>query len=118
MKEKASKKISYPEAMYTHLYNAHPTLKEIKITHDPSHPDARYRVIDNSNLGIEPGSLADFFVINTGDPQLKSDIVYDEANAIELEVLSICGKLLNIKEPYGYVTTGGTEGNHACIWWN
>jgi glutamate/tyrosine decarboxylase-like PLP-dependent enzyme len=27
------------------------------------------------------------------------------------------GKVMGIENPAGYVTSGGTEGNMACLWW-
>ena len=36
----------------------------------------------------------------------------------ELEIFSILGRHFSVNEPYGYITSGGTESNHACLWWN
>ena len=68
MKVRGSKKLGYPAGLQTQLYNAYPSLDQIKITHDPTHPDAKYKVVDNTNIGVLPDSLADLFLINLGDP--------------------------------------------------
>lgn len=38
--------------------------------------------------------------------------------ADEREVIQILGKHFNIREPCGYVTNGGTEGNMSALWWH
>ena len=43
---------------------------------------------------------------------------FQPEQADEREVIAILGNYLNIKSPTGYVTSGGTEGNMAALWWN
>lgn len=38
-------------------------------------------------------------------------------NPHEKEVIEVMGKLLGINDVSGYMTSGGTEGNLAAIWW-
>jgi len=39
-------------------------------------------------------------------------------NHFEVEVLRIIGKYFKVEDPAGYITSGGTEGNLAGIWWS
>jgi hypothetical protein len=52
------------------LYNAYPTLDAIKISHIPKDDTQTYfKIVDNSDIGIIPGSLADMFLLTLGDPK-------------------------------------------------
>ncbi len=35
----------------------------------------------------------------------------------ELDVMKTLGNYFGIEKPIGYITSGGTEGNLAGIWW-
>ncbi len=77
-------------------------------------------VVDNRNLGISPNSLANILLNNVGDPFKDSETSLMEVKKHERKVISILEKYygLNEGDARGYVTTGGTEGNFASIWWS
>ncbi len=77
-------------------------------------------VIDNRVLGIMPGSLANVLLNNVGDPFKDSETSLLEVKRHEREIISILEKFYGLKENQarGYVTTGGTEGNFAGLWWS
>src|SRR5438045_741970 len=77
-------------------------------------------VVNNKILGIEPGSLANVLLNNVGDPFKDSETSLMEVKKHEREVISILEKFYGLKpdEARGYVTTGGTEGNFAGLWWS
>lgn len=77
-------------------------------------------IVDNKNLGIEPGSLANVLLNNVGDPFKDSETSRMEVKQYERKLIAMLGKYFG-KEPEdirGYVTTGGTEGNFAGLWWS
>ena len=110
------KKLSYCNSCITALYNKHETLDKIDTTFSPKNDDGsrNYKIVDSSNIGIIPGSLADTFNFCYGDP---SDPNVAWRNPHERQVIEIMGKLLGIPNVSGYMTSGGTEGNLAAIWW-
>lgn len=77
-------------------------------------------VINNKVLGIMPGSLANILLNNVGDPFKDSETSLLEVKKHEREVLKILEKFYGLaeNEMRGYVTTGGTEGNFAGLWWS
>jgi histidine decarboxylase len=77
-------------------------------------------VLDNQILGIRPNSLANVLLNNVGDPFKDSETSLMEVKKHERVVISILEKFygLHENEIRGYVTTGGTEGNFAGIWWS
>lgn len=77
-------------------------------------------VINNKILGIEPNSLANVLLNNVGDPFKDSETSLMEVKRHEREVIIILEKYYGLKpnEARGYVTTGGTEGNFAALWWS
>lgn len=77
-------------------------------------------VIDNRILGILPGSLANVLLNNVGDPFKDSETSLMEVKKHEREIITILEKYYGLKknEARGYVTTGGTEGNFAGLWWS
>ena len=77
-------------------------------------------VVDNQVLGIRPGSLANVLLNNVGDPFKDSETSLMEVKKHERKVISILEKYYGLKpdEARGYVTTGGTEGNFASLWWS
>src|SRR4029079_3550630 len=76
-------------------------------------------VINNKVLGILPGSLANILLNNVGDPFKDSETSLLEVKKHEREVLRILEHFYGLAEgeARGYVTTGGTEGNFAGLWW-
>lgn len=77
-------------------------------------------VVDNRILGIQPGTLANVLLNNVGDPFKDSETSLLEVKRHEREVISILEAYYGV-EPggiRGYVTTGGTEGNFAGLWWS
>lgn len=77
-------------------------------------------VIDNQVLGIKPDSLANILLNNVGDPFKDSETSLMEVKRHERVLISILEKYYGLKENEvrGYVTTGGTEGNFASLWWS
>eukprot|EP00347_Sterkiella_histriomuscorum_P004325 403360874 len=110
------KKLSYCNSLITALYNKHPTLDKIETTFSPVNADGtcNYKIVDSTNLGIIPGSLADNFNFCYGDP---SDPKVAWRNPHERQTVEIFGKILGIEDVSGYMTSGGSEANLAAIWW-
>lgn len=77
-------------------------------------------VVDNTALGIQVGSLANVLLNNVGDPFKDSETSLMEVKKHEREVISILEQYYGVPkgETRGYVTTGGTEGNFAALWWS
>lgn len=77
-------------------------------------------VVDNEILGITPGSLANVLLNNVGDPFKDSETSLMEVKKHERAIIMILEKFYGLKpeEARGYVTTGGTEGNFAGLWWS
>lgn len=77
-------------------------------------------VIDNKILGIRPGSLANVLLNNVGDPFKDSETSLMEVKRHERDLISILEHYYGLEkgEARGYVTTGGTEGNFAGLWWS
>lgn len=77
-------------------------------------------VVNNEILGIKPDSLANILLNNVGDPFKDSETSLMEVKKHEREVIGILEKFYGIEkgEARGYVTTGGTEGNFASLWWS
>ncbi|MBA3660515.1 MAG: hypothetical protein H0W64_02190 [Gammaproteobacteria bacterium] len=77
-------------------------------------------VVDNKILGIEPNSLANVLLNNVGDPFKDSETSLMEVKKHERDLISILERHYGLKPQgaRGYVTTGGTEGNFAGLWWS
>lgn len=93
----ASHKLGYPVSLLTYL-----------------------GVIDNKILGIKPRSLANILLNNVGDPFKDSETSLMEVKQHERILINILAKFYGLEEDQarGYVTTGGTEGNFAGLWWS
>lgn len=77
-------------------------------------------VLDNSVLGIEQNSLANVLLNNVGDPFKDSETSLMEVKKHERLLIAILARFYGMHEDdiRGYVTTGGTEGNCASLWWS
>src|SRR3990167_2200779 len=77
-------------------------------------------VVNNKSLGIDPGSLANVLLNNVGDPFKDSETSRMEVKKHERKLIAILEKYYGLQknEARGYVTTGGTEGNFAGLWWS
>src|SRR5438045_2513352 len=77
-------------------------------------------VVNNQELGIKYGSLANVLLNNVGDPFKDSETSLLEVKKHERAIIMILEKFYGLKpdEARGYVTTGGTEGNFAGLWWS
>ncbi len=77
-------------------------------------------VVNNKMLGIQPGTIANVLLNNVGDPFKDSETSLLEVKRHEREVLSILERYYGAEKGSikGYVTTGGTEGNFASLWWS
>lgn len=97
IKRLARHKMGYPVSLLTHL-----------------------GIIRNKILGIDQGSLANVLLNNVGDPFKDSETSLMEVKRHERMVLRILEKFYGLTkgDARGYVTTGGTEGNFAGIWWS
>lgn len=78
------------------------------------------RIIPREILGITPGSLADIYINNVGWPEDKIDSFFLETHELEIDIVRMFGKLYGYETGFmrGFVTSGGTEGNFAGLWWN
>jgi histidine decarboxylase len=76
-------------------------------------------IVDNQSLGIMPGSLANILLNNVGDPFKDSETSLMEVKQYERDLIAILERYYGMAkgEARGYVTTGGTEGNFASLWW-
>jgi histidine decarboxylase len=76
-------------------------------------------IVDNKSLGIRPGSLANVLLNNVGDPFKDSETSLMEVKRHERELIAILEQYYGLPKDgaRGYVTTGGTEGNFAGLWW-
>lgn len=116
IEEANSHKLSYPESLMTALYNNFPTLKEgIDISFKKTANN--YKVLNFGDVGIVPGSLCDKFLMCLGDPKIWNMNEGYGLHDCENEVIRMLGKHLEIEKPVGYITSGGTEGNLAGVWW-
>lgn len=70
-------------------------------------------------LGIRPGSLASILINHAGDPFVEADTYHMEAKTQEVALINTLSTYFGIPEGEGrgYVTTGGTESNEACLRW-
>lgn len=77
-------------------------------------------VVNNKALGIQSGSLANVLLNNVGDPFKDSETSRMEVKRHERQILAILAKFYGLppQSIRGYVTTGGTEGNFAGLWWS
>lgn len=71
-------------------------------------------------LGIRPGSLASILINHAGDPFVEADTYHMEAKTQEVALINTLATYFGIPEGEGrgYVTSGGTEGNDACLRWS
>lgn len=93
----ASHKLGYPVSLLTYL-----------------------GIVNNEVLGIKQGSIANILLNNVGDPFKDSETSLLEVKRHEREILTILERFYGMEkdEARGYVTTGGTEGNFAALWWS
>lgn len=77
-------------------------------------------IVDNEILGIKHDSLANVLLNNVGDPFKDSETSLLEVKRHEREVISLLERFYGLapNNIRGYVTTGGTEGNFAGLWWS
>ncbi len=77
-------------------------------------------IVDNQQLGISPGSLANVLLNNVGDPFKDSETSRMEVKKHERKLIAMLERYYGLPEHSvrGYVTTGGTEGNFAGLWWS
>jgi histidine decarboxylase len=76
--------------------------------------------IDESDyaLGIVPGSIFDIYLNNIGNPYDIPHSFHHHAKIFEQESIALCAQYLGLDQSTrGYITSGGTEGNFAGMWW-
>jgi hypothetical protein len=80
-------------------------------------PHAR-RIIPREILGIKPDSLADVYINNVG--WTKDHIASWRLNSkdFEQDIIRMFARLYKTDQMRGFITSGGTEGNFAGLWWN
>ena len=80
-------------------------------------PDERF--VDNSVLEIIPGAYGEYINPQVGDPWKDSSTLHS-VNEQEKEIFQILEDYLGVggNNVKGYVTSGGTEGNLASLWWS
>lgn len=76
--------------------------------------------IDNQVLGIRRNSLANILINDVGDPFKKSETWRIEVKDYEMKLIQTLSAFYGIPKGQGrgYITTGGTEGNEACLRWS
>lgn len=77
-------------------------------------------IVNNEILGIKPGTLANVLLNNVGDPFKDSETSLLEVKRHERDIIFILERFYGLSQgdARGYVTTGGTEGNFASLWWS
>ncbi len=70
-------------------------------------------------LGVEEDSVFDVYLNNAGIPEEEHTVKLKVAKT-ECQLISIFANFygLNPDEAFGYVTSGGAEGNFAALWWH
>lgn len=95
-----------------HPYTGHTPVCE------PSQDQLEEKLIDNSVLGVKPGSIADTYINNVGSPYSRSKYIQRDVKGIELDAIKRVIHHLGANEPMrGYITAGATEASLACLWW-
>ena len=114
LKEMALNRMSYPESNLMTLYSVIENDKLVGFTH--SHKDRKF--FDCINLGIVTDSIAEKLSIQVGDPWVDSE-TWPNINKEEKEVINLIANYLGQDEYSirGYVSSGGTESNLACMRW-
>lgn len=76
--------------------------------------------INIEDMGIMPNSLSSTFINNVGSPFSPKTYSIDDIRELEQYVINLIFAHLGgeISSSFGYVTTGGTEGNFASVWWH
>lgn len=74
--------------------------------------------IDLSLLGIQDNSMSTTYLNNIASPYYHGAYTTDNIKDIEVALMKILGKHFNLPNEFGYVTSGGTEANFACLWWH
>jgi len=79
--------------------------------------DAKF--VNNEPLGIKPDSLSSILINEVGDPFKASETWAIEVKNYEVKIVQTLAKYLGmpVNTARGYITSGGTEGNEACIRW-
>ncbi|MDQ7089069.1 MAG: pyridoxal-dependent decarboxylase [Methylococcales bacterium] len=111
--EELSIKLGYPGSLLSTLHGVlNP--EQIEIT------ASGQKIINNEVIGIMPNSLAEIHINNIGSPWKNSESYTIEIKDIEIEAIEILGHYFGLPKEVarGYITTGGTEANLACLWWS
>lgn len=111
--QELSTKIGYPGSLMSAIYGEIDQ-DQIRVGH------TKNKIINNKIIGILPGSLAEVLINNVGSPWTESESYSVEVKNIEREVIEILGRYFGLDKhtSRGYVTSGGTESNTACMWWS
>lgn len=111
------RRMSYPSSGMTAL---HAKFEDDKISYFTNEEEkGTEKFIDNTPIGILPNSIAELITIQVGDPWRDSNM-HHNVNEFEREVIHVLARFFETEPDglRGYVTSGGTEANQACLWWS
>lgn len=117
LSKKSKKILSFHTSQLTELY-CRVEKNNISIRNNLSF---KYKkLLKEDILGIESNSLASMHLNNAGNPYIRSYVWKSETKSFEIKLLSMWEKFLGLEKNQmsGYVTSGSTEGNMACINWH
>tara|TARA_B110000967_G_C18897765_1_gene572045 strand:+ start:573 stop:2060 length:1488 start_codon:yes stop_codon:yes gene_type:complete len=117
LKQNSQNCLSFHTSQLTELYQCS-TQKNLLVSNLDARIESKF--IEEDILGIVAGSLADTHLNNAGSPYIKSDVWSSETKEFEIEIIEMWAKYFGMEtnQVSGYVTSGSTEGNMACINWH
>ncbi len=76
--------------------------------------------VDLEYLGFKKDTFATCFLNNIGSPYTHGKYLSDNIKDLEVELIELFANHLGLdkNDSFGYVNSGGTEGNFAAIWWH
>lgn len=110
IKNSLKNKMGYPTSLMRSL---HGKFTETGLSLDPSSP----KLIGNGCFSIE-GGFDELYMNNVGDPYHPADN-WKNTHEFEREILAMMGGYYGLEKEteHGFMTTGGTEGNFAGLWY-
>lgn len=114
-----NKEVSLEEDEFSHLERKFNDLKAKKLGFPTSFMASQSLFVDNSLLGIRAQSLSSFLINGVGDPFKKSETWSMEVKEFEIKLIRALSHYFGLPKDQGrgYVTSGGTEANEACLRW-
>lgn len=83
-------------------------------------PEPGYEpLVPFAELGLEEGEISTLLMNNVGHPFEKLNCFRMDSKPIEAKLIKILGRYFGLAEDevFGYVSSGGTEGNIISMWW-